>query len=111
MNREELDYIIQEGEKLLILGNAPGNATQETTQETILRLIREAPSITQKEMASRIGLTPDGVKFHMNRLKDQERLKLMGAVLAVAAKECQIVIFTCVPERYAFIGEAAVVPL
>jgi uncharacterized protein YhaN len=42
---------------------------------------------------------------------DPERLKLMGAVLAVAAKECQIVIFTCVPERYAFIGEAAVVPL
>ena len=36
---------------------------------------------------------------------DQERLKLMGAVLAVAARECQIVIFTCVPERYAFIGE------
>jgi DNA repair exonuclease SbcCD ATPase subunit len=42
---------------------------------------------------------------------DQGRLKLMGAVLAVAAKECQIVIFTCIPERYAFIGEAAVVPL
>ena len=42
---------------------------------------------------------------------DPERLKLMGAVLAVAAKECQIVIFTCVPERYAFIGEAAVVPM
>jgi hypothetical protein len=41
----------------------------------------------------------------------QERLKLMGAIVAVAAKECQIVIFTCVPERYAFIGEAAVVPL
>jgi len=36
---------------------------------------------------------------------------LMGAVLAVSAKERQIVIFTCVPERYAFIGEAAVVPL
>jgi len=42
---------------------------------------------------------------------EPEALKLMGAVLAVAAKECQIVIFTCVPERYAFIGEAAVVPL
>lgn len=36
---------------------------------------------------------------------------LMGAVLAVAARECQVVIFTCVPERYVFIGEAAVVPL
>jgi uncharacterized protein YhaN len=34
---------------------------------------------------------------------DQERLKLMDAVLAVAARECQIVIFTCVPERYTFI--------
>ncbi len=42
---------------------------------------------------------------------DPERLKLMGTVLSVAAKECQIIIFTCVPERYAFIGEAAVVPL
>ena len=42
---------------------------------------------------------------------DPERLKLMGTVLSVAAKECQIIIFTCVPERYAFIGEAAVIPL
>ena len=42
---------------------------------------------------------------------DPERLKLMGAVLSVAAKECQIVIFTCVPERYACIGEAAAVSL
>ena len=42
---------------------------------------------------------------------DHERLKLMGIVLSVAAKECQIIIFTCVPERYAFIGEAAVVAL
>jgi len=42
---------------LLILREAPGDATQET----ILRLIREYPTITQKEMASRIGLTPDGV--------------------------------------------------
>jgi len=42
---------------------------------------------------------------------DPERLKLMGAVLAVAVKECQIVIFTYAPEGYAFIGEAAVVPL
>lgn len=42
---------------------------------------------------------------------DPERLRLMGAVLAKAAKECQIVIFTCVPERYGNVGEATVVPL
>ena len=42
---------------------------------------------------------------------DPERLRLMGAVLAKAAKECQIVIFTCVPDRYGNIGSAAVVSL
>ena len=42
---------------------------------------------------------------------DPERLRLMGAVLAKAAKECQIVIFTCVPDRYGNIGSAAIVSL
>ena len=42
---------------------------------------------------------------------DPERLRLMGAVLTKAAKECQIVIFTCVPDRYGNIGDAAIVSL
>ena len=42
---------------------------------------------------------------------DPERLRLMGAVLAQAAKECQIVIFTCVPDRYGNVGEATVVAI
>jgi uncharacterized protein YhaN len=40
---------------------------------------------------------------------DPDRLRLMGAVLARAAKECQIVIFTCVPDRYRNVGEATIV--
>lgn len=42
---------------------------------------------------------------------DPERLRLMGAVLAKAAKECQIIIFTCVPDRYCNVGEATVVAI
>ena len=42
---------------------------------------------------------------------DPERLRLMGAVLARAAKVCQIVVFTCYPDRYANIGDAAIVSL
>jgi len=42
---------------------------------------------------------------------DPERLRLMGAVLGKAAKECQIVIFTCIPDRYSNIGEASVIAL
>jgi DNA repair exonuclease SbcCD ATPase subunit len=42
---------------------------------------------------------------------DPDRLRLMGAVLANAAKDCQIVIFTCMPDRYSNVGEATVVSL
>ncbi len=42
---------------------------------------------------------------------DPDRLRLMGAVLAKVAKECQIVIFTCVPDRYGNVGEATVVAI
>jgi len=42
---------------------------------------------------------------------DPQRLRLMGAVLAKAAKECQVVIFTCVPDRYGNVGEASIVSL
>jgi len=42
---------------------------------------------------------------------DAARLRLMGAVLARAAKECQIVIFTCVPDRYCNVGAATIVPI
>ena len=40
---------------------------------------------------------------------DPERLKLMGAVLAKAGQACQIIILTCMPDRYRNVGEAAVV--
>lgn len=42
---------------------------------------------------------------------DPERLRLMGAVLGKAAKECQVIIFTCVPDRYSNVGEASIVSL
>ena len=42
---------------------------------------------------------------------DPERLRSMGVALAKAAKECQIIIFSCVPDRYSYVGEASVVSL
>ncbi len=61
------------------------STTQETTQETgmateeaILRLLREDPSITQRGMASRVGLTIDGIKFHINRLKEKGYIRHEG---------------------------------
>ncbi len=42
---------------------------------------------------------------------DPGRLKLMGAGLAKAGKEGQIIILTCVPDRYNNVGEVTVVLL
>jgi hypothetical protein len=42
---------------------------------------------------------------------DRSRLEGMGAVLALAGRDCQVIILTCQPDRYAFVGSASVVQL
>jgi ATP-dependent DNA helicase RecG len=46
-----------------------GKTTQETTQEQILTSLREEPTITRKALADRIGITPDGIKYHLAKLR------------------------------------------
>jgi ATP-dependent DNA helicase RecG len=43
--------------------------TQETTQEIILQLIKNNPSITRNELSDKTGISPDGVKYHLDLLK------------------------------------------
>ncbi len=40
---------------------------------------------------------------------DPERLDLMGAAISSAADTCQVIILTCVPDRYAAVGKARTV--
>ncbi len=42
---------------------------------------------------------------------DPDRLKRMGAAIAVAGRQCQIIILTCTPGRYAHVGHARVITL
>ena len=42
---------------------------------------------------------------------DPERLKGMGAAIAAAGKQCQVVVLTCTPGRYSHVGNAKVVSL
>ena len=67
--------------------------TQETTQETtqgnyamlnetqihIIKLIKENPSITQKEIAKELKMTRDGVKYNMNVLKEMSIISREGS--------------------------------
>jgi len=84
----------------------PFDSLSGGTREQLSLIFRSACSM----IVARDGGTPlildDALGY-----TDPERLRLMGAVLAKAARECQIVIFTCVPDRYVNVGEATVVAI
>lgn len=54
-------------------------ATQETTQERVLALLRAQPSITRRELASRLGLSDNGIKYHLERMKAAGVIRHVGA--------------------------------
>ena len=60
------------------LGRTTQEATQETTQERILSLLREDPALTRKALADRIGITSDGIKYHLDRLREAGRIRHVG---------------------------------
>jgi len=76
------------------------------TKEQLSLMFRLACSMIVAEEGGMPLIMDDALGY-----TDPERLRLMGAVLAKAAKECQIVIFTCVPDRYGNVGSAAIVSL
>jgi ATP-dependent DNA helicase RecG len=55
--------------------------TQKTTHKTtqkIVDLIRDDPEMTRKEMARAIGITEDGVKYHLGKLRKKGIIKRVG---------------------------------
>jgi ATP-dependent DNA helicase RecG len=48
------------------------------TEKLILGLIDSTPSITQNEMAHKLGMTIDGVRYHTDNLKSKGLLKRIG---------------------------------
>ena len=56
--------------------------TQETTQEKILALLRTNPTTTRVVLAKSLGLTEDGVKYHLGKLKDAGKIRHHGPTKA-----------------------------
>lgn len=86
--------------------NVPYDSLSGGTKEQISLISRLACAMTVSKDGGASLILDDALGY-----TDPERLKLMGAVLAKAGKECQIIILTCVPDRYNNVGEAAVVRL
>lgn len=55
------------------------DATLKTTQELILDEIRKNPQITRVELAAIIGITPDGVKYHLQNLSKSGVIRHVGS--------------------------------
>lgn len=58
---------------------ATQETTQETTQEKILRLLAQHPQMTREQLAGALGLTADGIKYHLEKMKKSNRLKRHGS--------------------------------
>ncbi|MBM2838493.1 MAG: putative transcriptional regulator [Deltaproteobacteria bacterium] len=56
---------------------AEEKTTQKTTQKT-LDEIKVNPKITRKELAFKIGVGEDGIKFHLTNLRKKGILKRIG---------------------------------
>lgn len=53
--------------------------TQETTQEKIVSLIKQQPNITQEELAIQMGMTRDGIAYHIKSLKENGVIERIGS--------------------------------
>lgn len=60
----------------------PPLATQETSSKTaqgkILALLRQQPTTTRRELATQLGLSADGIKYHLNKLRAAGVIRHVG---------------------------------
>lgn len=61
---------------------ATQEATQEISSETvrgkIVALLRQRPATTRRELARQLGLSPDGIKYHLNKLRTAGTIRHVG---------------------------------
>lgn len=56
--------------------------TQETTQEKVMALLRADPATTRLVLAKALGITADGVKYHLDKLRAAGRIRHHGPTKA-----------------------------
>jgi hypothetical protein len=102
----EINEDLQIASRTIDAITVPFDSLSGGTKEQISLIFRLACSIIVAKDGGTPLILDDALGY-----TDPERLRLMGTALAKAAKECQIVIFTCMPDRYSNVGKAIVVSL
>ncbi len=55
-----------------------GETTTQKTTQKILEFIKQNPKISRRELAEKIGISEDGIKFNLTQLKKQKKIKRIG---------------------------------
>ena len=63
----------------LFLQEKVDETAKNTTQEKILKLIKDNPSITQTQMANTLRLTRDGISYNIKQMKNNGVIERIGA--------------------------------
>ncbi len=58
--------------------NKSTQETNKSTQEKIIDEIKKHPFTTREQLAKVIGITPDGIKKQLDKLKKAKRIKHVG---------------------------------
>ena len=58
----------------------PEKTTQKTekTTQKILDIIKDNPRVTRKELAELVGMTADGIKWNLEKLKKIGKIRRIG---------------------------------
>ena len=64
-------------------GEEGGSATLKlppnNVEDKIITMVRENPNITRKEIANRLNMTVDGVKYHIKKMTASGKIKYVGS--------------------------------
>ena len=58
--------------------DVPQNTTQNTTQK-IVELLLNSPNLTRKQIAKQIGISENGVKYQLNKMKNDGVIERKGS--------------------------------
>ena len=64
---------------LKMINDTIDETSKITTQEKILKLIKENPNITQTQMATALDLTRDGISYNIKQMKENNIIERVGA--------------------------------
>lgn len=110
------DFTVEVGDDLRILRRTLKGITVEFDQLSVGA--REQLCVISRLACAAIVAVGDGAGEGVPVLlddalgwSDSRRLERLGAVLSVAAKQGQVIVLTCLPERYRHVGDATVVRL